>query len=216
MYKAIFHLAPDRIQFLSLLLSRPLQPTQKVKVPTAIWSPSSAPATGWGRLNNSTATGAHSDALQTAQEALEGPNFLSQQTGGFTVVNTNDLNIGIKEALYDQQSYYLLGFDPEDEKFDRRHHSIRVKVNRPGVRVRTRSGFFGVNDRERENESEPPKTPKTRGQQILAALLSRTGARDLSLRMTPYFFNSSKDLPASAKVIIPSPMRKRRRSIRHE
>ena len=94
---------------------------------------------------------AHSDALQTAQEALEGLNFLSQQTGGFTVVNTNDLNIGIEEALYDQQSYYLLGFDPEDEKFDRRRHSIKVKVNRPGLRVRTRSGFFGVSDGEREN-----------------------------------------------------------------
>lgn len=136
---------------------------------------------------------AHSDALQTAQEALEGPNFLSQQTGGFTVVNTNDLNIGIEEALYDQQSYYLLGFDPEDEKFDRRHHSIKVKVNRPGAKVRTRSGFFGVNESERENERREP--PKTRGRQILAALLSPMGARDLSLRMTPYFFNSSKEGP---------------------
>src|SRR5262245_84067 len=136
---------------------------------------------------------ARSDALQTAQEALEGLNFLSHQTGGFTVVNTNDLNIGVEEALYDQQSYYLLGFDPEDEKFDRRRHSIKVKVNRPGVRVRTRSGFFGVSDGERENAT--PAAPKTRGQQILSALFAPMGARDLSLRMTPYFFNSSKDGP---------------------
>jgi len=137
---------------------------------------------------------AHSDALQTAQEALEGLNFLSQQTGGFTVVNTNDLNIGVEEALYDQQSYYLLGFDPEDEKFDRRRHSIKVKVNRPGLRVRTRSGFFGVSDGRRENATPAaPKTPEIRGQQILSALFAPMGARDLSLRMTPYFFNSSKD-----------------------
>lgn len=139
---------------------------------------------------------AHSDALQTAQEALEGLNFLSQQTGGFTVVNTNDLNIGVEEALYDQQSYYLLGFDPEDEKFDRRRHSIKVKVNRPGLRVRTRSGFFGVSDGGSENATPAaPKTPMTRGQQILSALFAPMGARDLSLRMTPYFFNSSKDGP---------------------
>src|SRR5262245_50692545 len=136
---------------------------------------------------------AHSDALQTAQEALEGPNFLSQQTGGFTVGNTNDLNIGIDEALYDQQSYYLLGFDPEDEKFDQRRHSIKVKVNRPGLRVRTRSSFFGVSDSGREKAT--PAAPKTRGQQILSALFAPMGARDLSLRMTPYFFNSSKDGP---------------------
>jgi hypothetical protein len=139
---------------------------------------------------------AHSDALQTAQEALEGLNFLSQQTGGFTVVNTNDLNIGVEEALYDQHSYYLLGFDPEDEKFDQRRHSIKVKVNGAGLRVRTRSGFFGVSDGEGENAMPAaPKTPKTRGQQIFSALLTPVGARDLSLRMTPYFFNSSKEGP---------------------
>jgi len=137
--------------------------------------------------------GAHSDALQTAQEALEGLNYVSHETGGFTVVNTNDLNIGVEEALYDQQSYYLLGFDPEDQKFDRRRHSINVKVRRPGVKARTRSGFFGVSDGERENPT--PAAPKTRGQQILSALLAPMGERDLSLRMTPYFFNSSKEGP---------------------
>lgn len=136
---------------------------------------------------------AHSDALQTAQETLEGPVFLAQQTGGFAVFNTNDLNIGIAEALYDQQSYYLLGFDPEDEKFDRRHHSIKLKVNRPGLKVRTRSGFFGVDESERERERR--EQPKTRAQQIFSALLSPLGAHDLSLRMTPYFFNSSKEGP---------------------
>jgi VWFA-related protein len=135
----------------------------------------------------------YSNALQSAQEALEGPSFLAQQTGGFTVVNTNDLNIGIEEALYDQQSYYLIGFDPEDEKFDRKYHSIKVKVTRPGVKVRTRSGFFGVNESERGGE--PREQPKTRGQQILSALLSPLGMRDLSLRMTPYFFNSGKEGP---------------------
>jgi VWFA-related protein len=145
-----------------------------------------------------------SDALQTAQEALEGPRFLSEQTGGFTVVNTNDLNIGIDEALYDQQSYYLLGFDPEDEKFDQRRHSIKVKVNRPDLRVRSRSSFFGVSDSDRRPPTlatsvappnAAPNSPNARGQQILSALLAPMGARDLSLRMTPYFFNSSKEGP---------------------
>ncbi|MBO0858951.1 MAG: VWA domain-containing protein, partial [Chloracidobacterium sp.] len=148
---------------------------------------------------------AHTDALQTAQEALEGPNILSQETGGFTVVNTNDLNIGIEEALYDQQNYYLLGFDPEDEKFDRRRHSIKVKVNRPDLKVRSRSGFFGVSDTDPGDGNNAPNTPtgapsapnppNARGKQILSALLSPMGARELTLRMTPYFFNSSKDGP---------------------
>jgi VWFA-related protein len=135
-----------------------------------------------GRAN----PGAITKALDTAQEALEGPVYLAKQTGGFMVTNTNDLNIGIQEAIYDQQSYYLIGFDPEDEKFDRKFHSIKIKANRPGLTVRTRSGFFG------SNESEEPSEPKTRGEQILSALMSPLGKRDLPLRMTPYFFNSSK------------------------
>jgi VWFA-related protein len=139
---------------------------------------------------------AHSDALQSGQETLEGPNFLSQKTGGFTVINTNDLNIGIEEALYDQQSYYLLGFDPDDEKFDQRRHSIKVKVKRPDLRVRSRSGFFGVSDSDRGNAPLVASNgPNARGRQILSALLAPMGARDLSLRMTPYFFNSSKEGP---------------------
>src|SRR5262245_63474057 len=68
-----------------------------------------------------------------------------------------------------------------------------VKVNRSGLTVRTRSGFFGVSDSEPDNS--PPAPPKTRGQQILFALIAPMGARDLSLRMTPYFFNSSKEGP---------------------
>ncbi|MCI0662216.1 MAG: VWA domain-containing protein [Acidobacteria bacterium] len=135
----------------------------------------------------------YSDALQSSQEALEGPGFLARQTGGFTIVNTNDLNIGVEEALYDQQSYYLIGFDPEDEKFDQRYHSIKVNVTRPGVKVRTRSGFFGVDESVREKEEE--ERPRTRGQQILSALLAPPGINGLSLRMTPYFFNSSKEGP---------------------
>ncbi len=130
-----------------------------------------------------------SDAQQSALEALDGPIYLANQTGGFLITNTNDLNTGIQQALYDQQSYYLLGFDPEDEKFDRRFHSIKIKVARSGLTVRTRSGFFGV------EEEKTTEEPKTRGQQILSALLSPLGKRDLSLRMTPYFFNSSKEGP---------------------
>jgi VWFA-related protein len=133
--------------------------------------------------------GSYSDAQQSALEALDGPVYLANQTGGFLITNSNDLNIGIGQALYDQQSYYLLGFDPEDEKFDKRFHSIKVNVTRPGLNVRARSGFFGV------EEEATKEAPKTRGEQILSALLSPLGKRDLSLRMTPYFFNSSKDGP---------------------
>ena len=143
------------------------------------------PSTG-GRPSASS----YSQAVQSNQETREGPAFLAQQTGGFMITDTNDLNIGIQEALYDQQSYYLLGFDPEDGKFDQRRHTIKLKVTRPGLTVRSRSGFYGVNDVEK---TVAAAKPKTRGEQIFSAMLAPLGERALSLRMTPYFFNSKKD-----------------------
>ncbi len=130
----------------------------------------------------------YADAMDAAQEALEGPVYLSKQTGGFVVRDTNDLNIGIQEALYDQQSYYLLGFDPDDETFDSKFHKLKVKVKRPGLTVRARAGFYGVAE-------EEMKKPETRGEQLLAGLLDPLGRRDLPIRMTPYFFNSTKTGP---------------------
>ena len=112
-------------------------------------------------------------------ESQDGLNYLAQQTGGFFVRNTNDLNGGIRRVLTDQESYYLIGFIPEDSTFKRDKargfHDLKVKVNRPGVRVRTRSGFFGVTDDEDK---------KTSSQSLLAALTSPFSSGQIGLRLT--------------------------------
>src|SRR5215470_16189905 len=116
-------------------------------------------------------------------DSQEGLTYLARETGGFAVLDNNDLNLGIRRALKDQQSYYLLGFDPEDVKFDRKYHSIKLKVNRPGLLARTRSGFIGYADKPKE------PVPQTREAQILSALFSPFGARDVTAQMTSFFFN---------------------------
>ncbi|HKX26798.1 MAG TPA: VWA domain-containing protein [Blastocatellia bacterium] len=123
-------------------------------------------------------------------DSQDGLNFLARETGGFAVFNNNDLNFGIQKALHDTQSYYLVGFDPEDEKFDRKYHSIKLKVKKPGLQVRTRAGFLGVPDPPGKLAAELPVGGQAaRDRQILAALFSPFGARDLSLQMTSFFFN---------------------------
>lgn len=127
-------------------------------------------------------------------DSQEGLTYIARETGGLAFLNNNDLNLGIRRALDDGRSYYLLGFDPEDEKFDRKYHSIKLKVARPGLRVRTRAGFIGVPDRERRQEQQQQLAgPAARDRQILGALFSPFGARDLSLQMTSYFFNAEKE-----------------------
>jgi hypothetical protein len=74
--------------------------------------------------------------------------------------------------------YYLIGYRPSGDTFDRRFHSITVKVKRAGV---SRKGFYGVTDEDRH-----PK-PGTPGEQLLVALTSPFGASGVEVELTPLF-----------------------------
>ncbi len=100
-----------------------------------------------------------------------GMEYLAQQTGGFFVHDTNDLNLGIRKILDDQSGYYLIGYKPSATTFEaqngrRAYHKIQVKVKVPGLRVRSRSGFYGIPD----EEARP--VHGTRDEQLAAALAS--------------------------------------------
>lgn len=89
---------------------------------------------------------AHLENQRTLQQ-------IAADTGGVSIVNTNDLHAGLTGALRDQAAYYLIGFEPPDKAFERaggrpKFHKVRLTVSRPGVKVRTRAGFFGVTDEE--------------------------------------------------------------------
>ncbi|MGI9104858.1 MAG: VWA domain-containing protein [Pyrinomonadaceae bacterium] len=112
-----------------------------------------------------------------------GMHYLSQETGGFLVKNNNDLARAIKRVVEDQKGYYLIGYRPESATFDRRYHRIRVKVKVPDLKVRTRTGFYGI----RDEETRPVR--RTREQQLLGALTSPFAAADVRLRLTTIFGN---------------------------
>jgi len=124
-----------------------------------------------------------SDLLFETQSGLA---YLTQQTGGFLVRNNNDLAGGIRRVVEDQKGYYLLGYRPESATFDRRFHHIFVRVKRPGLKVRSRTGFYGV----RDEETRPVR--RTREQQLLAALTSPFAAPDVRLRLTTFFGNTAE------------------------
>jgi VWFA-related protein len=125
-----------------------------------------------------------SDMIFDTQSGLA---YLSEQTGGFLIKNNNDLSGGIRRVVEDQKGYYLLGYRPEGATFDRRFHRISVKVKRPGLKVRTRTGFFGI----RDEETRPVR--RTREQQLLAAITSPFSSPDVRLRLTTFFGNTAEE-----------------------
>ena len=68
---------------------------------------------------------------------------LAIDTDGEALVNTNDLEGGLKRIADDLSSYYLLGYYSTNTKLDGRFRSITVRVKRPGIRVRARRGYRG-------------------------------------------------------------------------
>jgi VWFA-related protein len=84
-----------------------------------------------------------SEALLQTQDGLR---YVAAQTGGFAVVNANDIPGAFRRVMEDQRGYYLIGFQPANDTFEpeRRFRRVKVKVVRKGLRVRTRAGFYGV------------------------------------------------------------------------
>ena len=62
-------------------------------------------------------------------------------TGGRTVMNTETPEAFIPAVFAESGSYYLLAFAPAEPKANGKQHKIQVKVDRPGVNMRARSGY---------------------------------------------------------------------------
>jgi VWFA-related protein len=123
-------------------------------------------------------------------QSQDGLVILAQKTGGLFYVG-NDIASSIRKAVDDGNGYYLMGYQPEGATFDERNtsrfHSISVRVKRPGLMVRSRTGFFGTPD----NRAVP--VPRTREAQIAKALVSPFTTGDLDVRLTTLFSHSDAE-----------------------
>jgi Ca-activated chloride channel family protein len=80
-----------------------------------------------------------------------GLRVLAEETGGDAVVNTNNFGDGYQRIVRDANEYYLLGYSPTAAPRDGEFHRLTVRVNRPGVTVHARPGYFA-----------PPAVPRDR------------------------------------------------------
>src|SRR5262249_45873219 len=140
---------------------------------------------------DNTGAGAGGARLNQLFETQDGLDYLSKQTGGFLVRDTNDLNRGIQRVMDDLRGYYLPGYVPEKSSFGgaggpTRYHRIKVGIKRAGLHVRSRTGFYGVSDEVlRRAEPDPDR-------ELLQALYSPFSGGDIGLRLTSIFGHDAK------------------------
>jgi VWFA-related protein len=84
---------------------------------------------------------------------------LADETDGRAILNTNDLERGLRQIVRDSSAYYLLGYTSTLNQPDGKFHKINVRVKRPGVQVRARPGYLALSAAEAERSTAIQKKP---------------------------------------------------------
>jgi VWFA-related protein len=83
---------------------------------------------------------------------------LSTDTGGKAFFDSNDFAPAFAQVQRDTSAYYAIGFHSTDPARDGRYRKLTIKINRPGIKLEYRPGYYapadfkhsGREDRERE------------------------------------------------------------------
>jgi VWFA-related protein len=87
---------------------------------------------------------------------------LSSDTGGKAFFDSNDFAPAFAQVQKDTSAYYAIGFHSSSSARDGKYRKLTIKVNRPGVKLEYRPGYYapadfahtGKDDRERDLEEQ--------------------------------------------------------------
>ena len=136
--------------------------------------------------------GAPGVARQTAdrEEATEAGNILAELaygTGG-TVHNDNAFEEGLKELAGRPEYVYVLGFSPDNLKFDGSYHGLKVKLKEPAkFDIEARRGYWAPS-----RAVDPAEAAK---EELKETLFSRDEIADIPLDLHAEFFKPSGSKP---------------------
>jgi len=120
-------------------------------------------------------------------------NVLADRTGGRAFYNTNDIAGSIRRAVEDARTTYVLSYYPSHNEWDGRFREIKVKVDRSGVDVRSRRGYFAFPDtpvsaKDKEQimveAAKNPLESTELGLDVQASPVDVPGARQLRAKVT--------------------------------
>jgi len=113
----------------------------------------------------------------------DGSESLAEDSGGFTVKNTNDLERGIERIARETQIYYLLGYVSSNPARDGKFRKIDVELrDGKGRKVRARKGYYAPSA-----DGRPEVVAKEGVDPVVQAAVDSPWAEDgIPLRMTHY------------------------------
>jgi VWFA-related protein len=121
-------------------------------------------------------------ALADLTQEAAGSEHLANDTGGFVVRNTNDLEGGIQRIARESLAYYLLGYSPSQSPNDGSYRRIKVVVKGRNVNVRARKGYYAP----RDGQLTPAGKREKADADLQRVLDSPYLAEDIPIRVTAY------------------------------
>ena len=118
------------------------------------------------------------DANFASQETLT---TLAADTGGKAFLDTNDLGTVFDRVQRDTSVYYVLGFKSSNPLKDGKYRRIQVKINRPGLNIEFRKGYYAPKDFQHFNTED-------KEQQMEEELSAELSSTDVALYMAASYF----------------------------
>jgi hypothetical protein len=119
---------------------------------------------------------------QLASENQQVMQMLADGTGGFTIYNTNDFLGGLQRIAQEMNHFYVLGYAPPSSA-EGSCHTLRVKMNKGGMEVRSRTGYCNV------RPTDPLEGKPIEKQMEAQAGGSAAGSIHASMQV-PYFYTA--------------------------
>ena len=111
---------------------------------------------------------------------------LASDTGGKAFLDTNDFGPVYTKVIADTSAYYLIGYSSTNPARDGRFRRIKVKLNKPGLKVEHRNGYYATRDFLHSGKQD-------REQQLQDQLMTDLSSTDLTVWMSTSFFRLSDD-----------------------
>lgn len=79
------------------------------------------------------------DKVQNGNLGLQ---VIATQSGGRVLNSSNDIANAITNCLVDAKAFYTLSFDSPPADHPIEYHSLQIKIDKPGLTARTRTGYY--------------------------------------------------------------------------
>jgi VWFA-related protein len=94
---------------------------------------------------------------------------IAQDTGGRAFYDHNNLAAAVEAGVADGNSYYTLGYYPENKNWDGKFRKINLKAERKDIRLRYRSGYYAIDSLQLTGPADA-QPEKTRVQELIRAI----------------------------------------------